>query len=294
MKGCIFINSYFKSPTYIGQYTRLKEEFSLLGVDIDIINAEALPVYIKGGKPHIDYSGYEFCVFLDKDMYISELMTDCGWTLFNTHAAIRSCDDKMLTHIVLSRAGVPMPDTIPAPLCYTQNATVSDKTYTHIIDLLGLPVVVKNSFGSMGKSVYLAKDKAELKALSEELKGAAHLYQKYIAESSGKDLRVIVIGGKAIGSMLRKSQTDFRSNVGGGGKGESYPLPQKAKELAERAAKALSLDYAGVDLLFYKDDFLICEVNSNAFFEEFEKKTGINVAALYAKHIISKINDKKR
>jgi glutathione synthase/RimK-type ligase-like ATP-grasp enzyme len=40
-----------------------------------------------------------------------------------------------------------------------------------------------------------------------------------------------------------------------------------------------------VDLLETAQGPVLCEVNSNAFFEGFEKALGVDVAALYAKHI---------
>ena len=58
-----------------------------------------------------------------------------------------------------------------------------------------------------------------------------------------------------------------------------------SKRKLENTAKALGLDYCGVDLLETKEGPIVGEVNSNAFFEGLENTTGIDVAALYAKHI---------
>ena len=55
---------------------------------------------------------------------------------------------------------------------------------------------------------------------------------------------------------------------------------------AEKAAQALKLDYCGVDLLYGEDGPVLCEVNSNAFFEGLEAATGVNVAKLYAEYIV--------
>ena len=64
------------------------------------------------------------------------------------------------------------------------------------------------------------------------------------------------------------------------------------KNLCLKVAKILNLDYCGVDVLFGKDGYLICEVNSNAFFDGIEAATGINVARAYAEHICSQIYGK--
>lgn len=113
----------------------------------------------------------------------------------------------------------------------------------------------------------------------------SHLFQEYIAESAGRDLRVIVVGGRVLGSMERVSDGDFRSNIGAGGSGRPYPVGADAAALCVKIADALGLDFCGIDLLFGRRGMLLCEVNSNAFFKEFESVTGVNVAAAYARHI---------
>ena len=85
--------------------------------------------------------------------------------------------------------------------------------------------------------------------------------------------------------MLRKNENDFRSNIGLGGKGYKIDLPQKASEIAVKVSKILNLDYCGVDILFDENNYYLCEVNSNAFFQEIEKVTSINVADYYARYI---------
>ena len=80
---------------------------------------------------------------------------------------------------------------------------------------------------------------------------------------------------------------DFRSNIASGGRGEKYDADEKTIKTAEKIARILDLDYCGIDFLFSEQGMIVCEVNSNAFFKEFEAVTGLNVAKEYAKHIIS-------
>ena len=86
--------------------------------------------------------------------------------------------------------------------------------------------------------------------------------------------------------MLRTSDgKNFRSNIAAGGRGEKYELGSDGAHLAECAALAVGAEYAGVDLLFGDDGFIVCEVNSNAFFGGFESAVGINVAGEYARYV---------
>ena len=82
---------------------------------------------------------------------------------------------------------------------------------------------------------------------------------------------------------------EFRSNIELGGVGKRIELSPDYIEISEKAAKILRLDYCGVDLLQTKDGPIVCEVNSNAFFEGLEQTTGVNVAKAYAQHVYQTI-----
>ncbi len=110
-----------------------------------------------------------------------------------------------------------------------------------------------------------------------------------MSESSGRDIRVAVIGGKAIRAMERRSDIDYRSNIGLGAEGVPFDPPAEVVEIAEKAAVILGLDYCGADILFGRHGYYLTEVNSNAFFEGMEKVTGCNIAAEYVDHILSEV-----
>ena len=292
MKGLIIVNAYSKNEIMLNQPLRLKEELFKLGVKTEIIPMSVSLTGISGEEIRSSFNGCDFCVFYDKDRYALMEIEKAGIRCFNNYRAMTLCDDKMLTFIALSGADIPMPETYSSPLCYTPSSSATDEYFDFLEKKLGFPMIVKECYGSLGKGVRLATNKDELKHFSEELKLKPHIYQKFVAESFGTDLRVIVIGGKYVGAMKRTSFDDFRSNIAAGGKGETYAADERTIALSEKIAKLLGLDYCGIDFLFGKDGLVLCEVNSNAFFKEFEKTTGINVAELYAKHIISAVKNK--
>ena len=150
---------------------------------------------------------------------------------------------------------------------------------------LGYPLVAKESFGSWGMDVELIQNERELAETAEKFRMSPHLYQKYISAHKGEDYRVIVVGGKAIAVMKRENPRDFRSNIECGGRGSRAEVPAEFLAQAERCAEILGLDYCGVDILDAGGTPVVCEVNSNAFFNEAEKVTGINIAGAYAEHI---------
>ncbi len=289
MKGIILINPYADFDAILYQPKRLKEEFGKLGVETEIKKNDFFPCGIEDGKSVSRLFSYDFCVYLDKDEYTLGILKNAGVKVFNGYKGITLCDDKMKTYLALSDRGIKMPDTIPGLLCFTDGAKPDGKALCEIEKRLGYPVVVKECYGSLGKEVYLAKNRTELERVAEKVLFKPHLYQRFISESYGTDVRVIVVGKKVVGAMKRTSLGDFRSNISSGGKGEPFTNDEKTAILCEKTAEILSLDYCGIDLLFGKDGFYVCEVNSNAFFKGFEEVTGINVAKIYAEYITEKI-----
>ncbi len=277
----IAINAYTQAESELYQPRRLREELEKLNVSVDVVRNVCADFR----------ADYDFCVYLDKDKYCARRLEAQGLRLFNRAAAIETCDDKMLTCLALQ--GFPVPETLSAPLFYTPEEPVSDKLLACAEQTLGYPLVVKECFGSLGKGVFFIENRAQLQDVCKKLQTKPHLFQKFIATSYGKDVRVIVIGGRARCAMKRTGQ-GFLSNVAAGGTGEKFPLDRKTASLCEGVARRLGLDYCGIDLLFGKDGFLVCEVNSNAFFAAAERVTGVNVAKIYAEYIVDQIYGKEK
>ncbi len=293
MKGLIFLNPFLLPSESVHQAERLRAEFNNLGVEAQILSDGFSKVMLDGETRKIDLPTADFAVYFDKDKYLSEILEKNGLRLFNTHKAVRVCDDKAQTYIALSGQGVRFPKTIFGALCYSPEKEVDTSSAERIAKTLGYPVIVKECYGSMGKGVYKADDLQELLAVMETVKLKPHLFQEYLPLRKGVDVRVIVIGGKVVASMERSNDNDFRSNVAQGGTGRVIELPSAFKTTAEKCAKVLGLDYCGVDLLYGENGQpVVCEVNSNAFFNGIEKTTGVNVAKAYAEHIVKTINGK--
>jgi RimK family alpha-L-glutamate ligase len=286
-RAIIIINAYSTLPTGLNQAKRLKSEFSRLGVDVEIRRNGFFATV--GEKIESRLSGFDFCVYLDKDKYASAILEKTGLRLFNRHTAVRVCDDKMETHLALTGRGVPMPETVAGLLCYDEGTKTDAAELDFLEKKLGFPVIVKESFGSLGKGVYKVDDRVALEAIMNKLKRTPHLFQKFVSSSAGKDVRVIAIGGKAVAAMERISAADFRSNLELGGTAQPYEIDGCLRDICELTAKTLNLDYCGIDVLFGENGYLVCEVNSNAFFGGIERVTGVNIARIYAEYIFGEI-----
>lgn len=193
-------------------------------------------------------------------------------TLPNSDAIIAS-KDKMYANQILAQAGLPIPKTMLTR--FPSDSELVEKQ-------VGFPCVVKVVTGSHGAGVYLCENKKQFEDLAELISALdfknSMIVQEYVQHSEGRDLRVIVVGGRVVGAMLRQS-TDgsFKANISRGGQGLPYELTDEIEMISIQVAKVLNLDIAGVDLLFHQDGYRICEANSSPGFRGFELALGVNI-----------------
>lgn len=200
--------------------------------------------------------------------------------IINSSDSISIVGDKFYSMEILANHGLPVPRTMLVK--YPIDGELVEK-------YIGFPCVVKVLSGTHGNGVHLVSSKESLMELMEfvdSLKTNVNLLiQEYIDSKPGQDIRVFVINGKPIGSMLRKS-TDgsFKANISRGGIGEMFPMNDEIEFLAAETCKIMGLDIGGIDLLFNKDGYKICEANSSPGFEGFEKACGMNIAKEIVKY----------
>jgi [lysine-biosynthesis-protein LysW]--L-2-aminoadipate ligase len=177
-----------------------------------------------------------------------------GLPLLNPTAALLACHDKLATTEQLADAGIPQPHT---------TLIDGDGHLPH----LELPVVLKPRFGSWGHGVALCHDRRELerrlRAISNESWFQVHgaLLQEFVP-AGGRDLRVIVAGGTAVGAIERRAAAgEWRTNISLGGSRHRTALPDEAAALAVAAAAAIGADLVGVDLLPAGSGYTVLELN---------------------------------
>lgn len=199
-----------------------------------------------------------------------------GVAIANRPEAVEAVADKLHTLQVLAGAKLPIPKTIlgkfPADVDLVERE-------------LGFPVVVKKLRGTRGAGVVLCQDRSQFDDLANLLDGATSasdfLFQQYIKASHGRDVRVLVIDGKVVAAMERRSSDGgFKSNISLGGHGEAFTPPPEMGALAVKVANELKLDIAGIDILFDKDGYRICEANSAPGFQGLERACAIDVPQL--------------
>lgn len=292
LKGAIIVNQEIGHNQY--KIERLLEEFDKYGVPIDVFKNDGTLAEIRNDNIVLNFNA-DFVLYLDKDIYLARFIEKCGIRLFNRADFIKLCDDKVLTFIACSNLGIKMPMTYAGPLMYREPKPEEFEFLNKIEESLGYPMVVKKVYGSLGEGVYLVNNREELYKKYSEIYRNPILFQKYISSSFGRSLRILIIDGKVFGGFVRFNHIDFRSNFGDTADGRTLVQPSKYYDFAQDIADKLNIEYAGIDLLFDENENpILCEINSNAFFEEFEKVTGLNVAEAIVKMVLRKMGGDKQ
>ncbi len=287
MKGYLVTNHYLVSEKYNSLNWLLCESAQRCGIELVLkTNAEILSEMTVGGTEKCE--DIDFVLFWDKDITLCRMLEGLGLKVFNSSAAIAACDNKGLTHAILNKTGIRMPKTIIAPLSFARE-DMSDFA-KNAAEKLGLPLIIKESYGSFGSQVYKAHDMIDVVEIANAISPRPMIFQEYIKESTGRDVRLNVVGDKVVTAMERYNDSDFRANITNGGKMKPYKPTQEECDIAVKACRALGLDFAGVDLLFGKDGPLLCEVNSNAHIKNILDCTGVNVADEIFNYIKGKIS----
>lgn len=285
-----------------GNYStkRLKEEALKRGHQVSIIKYRDCYVSIEQNNPSVSYRGEELARFDAVIPRIASYMTNYGtavvrqleaqgmYTLSSSIAITRS-RDKLRSMQLLAKAGVDIPKTV-----FSRNSTDIDDL---IEKIGGTPAIIKLARGTHGNGVVLAESKKAAKSvlqafyLSNE-DGTNVLLQEFVKESAGVDIRIFVVGSRVVASMKRQSlDDDFRSNLHKGGEGVPIKLTDEERKVAVKAAKAMGLNVAGVDIMRSSRGPLVLEVNSSPGFG-IEQVTGRDVAGPIIEYV--EMNAKRR
>jgi len=201
-----------------------------------------------------------------------------GVPVLNSAVSISRSRDKLRALQLLSRKHIEVPMTI----CARSPAGVDSA-----LELVGCPAIVKLQQGTQGIGTMIAETPQAVHSLLETLwaMGQDIVLQEYVRESKGRDIRIIVVGGRVVASMRRVAKPgEFRSNLHRGGKGGKVDLKPAYKNAAIRAVKVMGLEVAGVDMLESKKKPKILEINSSPGLEGVERASGVDVAAAIVEH----------
>ena len=266
-------------------HKRIVEAAQERGHDIDVVDHLRCYINITSHRPTVRYRGEELPYFDAVIPRIGASVTFYGTAVLrqfemmgvypvNESVAISRSRDKLRSLQLLARKGIGLPVTV-----FAHRTSQAEE----ILDMIGgAPVIIKLLEGTQGIGVVLGETQKAAESIIQAFGGVNTniLVQEFIKEAGGEDIRCIVLGEKVVATMKRKGKEgDFRSNIHRGGPAEKVKITAQERATAVGAAKAMGLNFCGVDMLRSNHGPVVMEVNSSPGLEGMEKATGIDVAS---------------
>nr|WP_278036461.1 30S ribosomal protein S6--L-glutamate ligase [Flavobacterium nitratireducens] len=264
---------------------RIMEAGEMRGHEMHFLNIKECYIKLDAKKPEIHYRGgkilNEFDAIIPR---IRPSITFYGCSLtrqfealnvfcLNSSTAITQSRDKLFSLQLLLQSGIGIPTTGFA------NSPLDTDDLIKMVG--GSPLIIKLLEGTQGKGVVLAETKKAAESVINAFKSlnANILVQEFIKEANGKDIRCFVIDGKVVASIQREAMPgEFRANIHLGGTASVIKATSEEKKIAIKAAKAMDLRVAGVDIIRSSKGPLLLEVNSSPGLEGIETATNKDIA----------------
>lgn len=254
------------------------------GHDVHVIDPLEFQIVVSRGKPSLYVGGSRvprYDVVLPRigasitnyGLAVVRQFDLMGVPVLNSAVAIARSRDKLRALQLLTQVGINVPITVCA------RSPVGLDVALALVG--GSPAIVKLQQGTQGIGTMIADTPQAAHALLETFwaMGQDIVLQEYVRESKGRDVRVIVVGGEVIAAMRRVAKKgEFRANLHRGGRGTGMRLTKTYRDAAKRAAEAMGLEVAGVDMLESRGGPKILEINSSPGLEGVERATGVDVA----------------
>ena len=224
---------------------------------------------------------------------LHKMLSDHGIFCINNPNSVRTASNKFNAYINFINNDIKTPRT-----CLVSDVKYIDDAIKEVGGKF--PVILKFTEGHGGTGVMKLESRDSLVSVIQALRSDDLETKKELILQEYKkiedDRRILVLNGKVIAAARRiKMKNDFRTNVSLGAEVEPYKPTEEEIELAVKTAKSVDCYYCGVDIIVYKDEYYVLEVNpspgSKSSYWDLDKKKDINGTQLIAK-LVDSIMDK--
>lgn len=264
----------------------LQKEAEKAGCKSELVDVRKLSFNVTGKKINNGFGDVvlQRCISYYRSIFLARILENFGVKVINSTKVSEACGNKLITSMLLARAGVPTPKTYVA---------LDSESVFETAEKVGYPVVIKPFTGSWGRMVDIAKEPQTLGTIVEYRESmqspVEHMYyiQEFVKRPP-RDIRLIVAGDEVIASVYRNAlKGEWRTNVARGGTTTSFKLNKEIEDITLKAAKAVGGGILGVDAMETKEHgYTIHEVNNTVEFKGAQASTEHRIAKKIVDYVI--------
>ena len=245
-------------------------------INIQMVDCKKLAINLEK-KPEYYGIVIQRCVSYYRNLHSTAALEGLGVKVINCLNTGVFAGNKLFTHMLLKKFGVPTPY---ATVAFSKEAALET------LDKQGYPRVIKPTVGSWGRLISKLNDRDSAEGIIESRENMYPIYQIHYLEEfvrrPPRDIRAIMVGDKIVAAIYRTSGSgNWKTNMALGGVAEECKVTSEMEEMCIKAKNAVQGDIVGVDLMESEDKGLVVhEVNNTTEYKNTVRVCGIDIPSL--------------
>lgn len=225
------------------------------------------------------------CVSYYRNLHSTAALEGMGVNVINCLNTGILAGNKLFTHMLLKKSGVPTPY---AAVAFSKEAAIEH------LETYGYPKVIKPTVGSWGRLISKLNDKDSAEGIIESRESMYPIYQVHYLEEfvnrPPRDIRAIMVGDKIVAAIYRTSgKGNWKTNMALGGTAEECKVTPEMEEMCIKAKNAVQGDIVGVDLMESNERGLVVhEVNNTTEYKNTVRVCGVDIPSLMIDYVMKK------
>ena len=222
------------------------------------------------------------CVSYYRNLHSTAALEGQGAKVVNCLNTGIFAGNKLFTHMLLQKAGVPTPD---ATVAFSKDSALE------ALEKHGFPKIIKPTVGSWGRMVSKLNDMDAAEGIIEGREAMYPIHHIHFLEEfvqrPPRDIRVIVIGDNVAAGIYRNSgDGNWKTNTHLGGSAETCEITNELEDICIKAKDAVFGDIVGIDLMESNEKGMVVhEINNTTEFRNVVRVTGVDIPGLMLEHV---------
>ena len=250
-------------------------------INLEMVDCKKLSVDLNE-KKSFDSPVLQRCVSYYRNIHSTAAIEGQGVRVVNCLNTGIFAGNKLFTHMLLQKSGVPTPN---ATVAFSKDAAMN------ALDRNGFPKIIKPTVGSWGRMVSKINDMDSAEGIIEGREAMYPIHQVHFLEEfverPPRDIRAIVIGDTVPAAIYRNSgDGNWKTNTHLGGSAETCEMTNELEEICLKAKNAVQGEIVGVDLMESNEKGLVVhEINNTTEFRNVVRVTGVDIPKLMLEYV---------